>query len=541
MHPGHAYPVVMRTLRRSDVALVTGAAVVVAVLVLLDDRGWLEWLFGTFMLSGLGWLTRLGVDAWLAARDERRRAERLESTRPSVVAAQAVVLERARLTEEVETCIEQSLRDIAAELDGLDPAVPVPALQRVHGLTRRTTAELRRMLGLLRNAEREEGIPTARPDVPPGRALVDSPWLQGLMVAVLAAVESSIYLVTQGPSDWLPWSPVTSALAAATLGLRRLSPPAAVLAFTCVVGVASVTGHPVTGGFWIVITLGVLVWSLAATPPTGRTDLLARAGAAALLVSVTSWAFSRDDPENLGALLLVVGVSGAGGLLVGTQRWGRRRAHRRAEERERALAASVGAAVRSERTQVARELHDVVSHAVGVIALQAGAAELSWPHDTEATDRAVRVIRRTAAEALQELDRLSRSGTPTSGGADDLLTLVDRVRTAGTPVDLTVVGEAGDHAAVVHRIVQESLTNAMRHAPGAAVRVRVTSDANRTTVTVRDTGPGPSGPTTPGYGLVGLAERVGFLHGTFRSGAARRGRGFEVEATLPVTEATGAR
>jgi len=182
---------------------------------------------------------------------------------------------------------------------------------------------------------------------------------------------------------------------------------------------------------------------------------------------------------------------------------------------------------------VARELHDVVSHAVGVIALQAGAAELSWPHDRAAVRRAVEVIRRTTEATLADLDRLPPSPIPAEHESEDLLALVERVRLAGTPVDLTMIGDASAHADIVHRVVQESLTNAMRHAPGAPVRVRVYADAHHTEVSVSDDGPGPREQTRRGYGLVGLAERVEFAHGSLQSGPGPSGRGFRVIASIP--------
>ena len=258
-----------------------------------------------------------------------------------------------------------------------------------------------------------------------------------------------------------------------------------------------------------------------------------------LLVGVLIWSFRRDDPDNLVVLLVVITVAALGGLLVGRQRWGQDRARRAAETRERMLGEAADDAVRAERAVVARELHDVVSHAVGVIALQAGAAELSWPHDPAAVSRAVEVIRRTTEATLADLDRLPASPVPeeqsTQHTVEHLLALVERVRLAGTPVDLTMIGDASPYADIVHRVVQESLTNAMRHAPGAPVVVRVQTDAHHTEVSVSDDGPGPREETRRGYGLVGLAERVEFAHGSLQSGPGPSGRGFRVVATIPHT------
>ena len=102
-------------------------------------------------------------------------------------------------------------------------------------------------------------------------------------------------------------------------------------------------------------------------------------------------------------------------------------------------------------------------------------------------------------------------------------------------VDLTMVGEPPTGAdAVVYRVIQESLTNVVRHAPGAKVHIAINCDARRTAVRVVDDGPGPNGAGGRGYGLIGLAERVGFAGGTLKSGCGPGGTGFSVEAVLPV-------
>jgi len=339
-------------------------------------------------------------------------------------------------------------------------------------------------------------------------------------------------LFSEGLTQRLPWSVLFTALAAVTVAGRSSRPAAGLVACAGVIAAASALGYPVTGGFWSVITLGVLVWAVAATPSARPRETLLQTADVVLLVAVLAWSFSRDDPDNLGVLLVVVAAAVTGGLLVRRQRWGEGRARSAARSRARVLGEAADDAVRAERVVVARELHDVVSHAVGVIALQAAAAELSWPDDSAVVTRSVDVIRRTTAETLAELDRL----TPTSDGEhnlEDLIALVERVRLAGTPVDLTVVGDPSSSSDIVHRVVQESLTNAMRHAPGARVDVRVQADAHRTEVSVSNEGPGPGPSAGRGYGLIGLAERVELAHGTFESGSGPHGRGFRVVASIP--------
>jgi signal transduction histidine kinase len=464
------------------------------------------------------------------AREERRRVELLVATRPSAVARRAVALERVRLANDVEDSIRDCVSAIADELDRIDEARPVDGLRRVHALTRRTTSDLRRQLGLLREVPGEQDAPVratvAEPVVTRG-ALVC-----GATMAALGALEASVFLVIGDSAGWSVGSVFVTALAAATIGGRR-RPAAALLVFAGLTVGGSLIGLPVVSGFWIAITPPVLVWCVAARPLAGPVDLSARAAAVGAVVGAVTWALGRDDPENLGILLVVLAVALVGGALVGRQRWVETRSRRRAEARARELSVVAEHAVRAERATAARELHDVVSHAVGVIALQAGAAELSWPNDPAAVRRAIAVVRRTTADTLAELDRLPLSAASSGHSHEDLLSLVERSRQAGTPVDLTVVGDVTQHAHVVHRVVQESLTNAMRHAPGAPVAVRVLADDGGTRVSVSDTGPGPRSEARPGYGLVGLAERVDFAHGSFEAGPGPQGRGFRVAVSLP--------
>ena len=108
-----------------------------------------------------------------------------------------------------------------------------------------------------------------------------------------------------------------------------------------------------------------------------------------------------------------------------------------------------------------------------------------------------------------------------------------RVRSAGTPVTATWPHDLdGDAAGLVYRVVQETLTNVMRHAPGASARVEVRRTDDRLVVSVTDTGPGPAAGSPRGYGLVGLREQVALASGSLVTGAGPGGTGFAVEATL---------
>jgi signal transduction histidine kinase len=207
-------------------------------------------------------------------------------------------------------------------------------------------------------------------------------------------------------------------------------------------------------------------------------------------------------------------------------------------------------AARGERARIARELHDVVAHHISMISVQAEIARLTTPGmPTEGATR-LAAIGDTARTALTEMQRLldvlrSDAGTePTrkpQPGLDQLNELIDEARDAGgASTRLIVRGrvvplDAGLQLSA-YRIIQEALTNARRHAPGAAVDVELLYTGDALHLRVRDNGPGPpDGVTAAGHGLLGMRERAAMVGGTLSTGRARTG-GFLVEATLPMPE-----
>ena len=522
-----SYPVEMRRPDASDVMLVAGAAAVSGVLVVLSSEGVADWVFGTFVFTLAGYVVRATVLAWLRARTLRARADLLASTEPDEVARAAIREERQRLGEDIAAVLRDAISDIAQEVARLDEDDPRPSLRRIHERTQLATSELRRQLGLLRAPDPDQDPPlgpSPEPTAIPRRDLV-----LGCGLALLAAVETTAYLLTDGPRAWLPWSPVLSALAAACAVGRTVAPGAASALCAVLFTFGSLVGYPVTLGFWTFGTVGCLVWALAARARARSMDI---AGGVLLVASVT-WTRYADDPDNLLISVLLMSVAASGGLVVRMAGHRESRSRARAVAREAELADAARAAVSAERAGFARELHDVTSHAVGVIAIQAAAGQVSWPQDPEGVRRTVAVIAATARSTLAELDRLGLEESTRPRGLDDLYQVVARIRAAGTPVDLTMVGELPVACApVVHRVVQEALTNAVRHAPGAAVTVTVSSTPEQVVVGVVDDGAGPGAAATRGYGLVGLAERVALARGTLASGPGHNG-GFAVQAVLP--------
>lgn len=198
-------------------------------------------------------------------------------------------------------------------------------------------------------------------------------------------------------------------------------------------------------------------------------------------------------------------------------------------------------AVHLERRRIAAELHDVVGHSLGVLLLHIAGARRRLRDDPAAAEEALHQAEGIGRAGLADIRRSvvalrGAAGTALApiATAADVPELVDRTTAAGARVHLAVTGELAEIESIcglaVYRVVQESLVNATRHAPGAEVRVYVDVTAAAVEVCVRDTGPGaPYGAV--GVGLVGMRERVQALGGTFAAG--RTSSGWQVLARLP--------
>lgn len=206
------------------------------------------------------------------------------------------------------------------------------------------------------------------------------------------------------------------------------------------------------------------------------------------------------------------------------------------------------AAVEAERGRIARELHDVVAHSISVIAIQTQAVRrrLGSDHEREAAD--LHGIETAARQAMAEMRRLlgvlradgERLPLEPQPGLHQLPLLVDQARATGLRVELDVDGTSAPLSPGVdlaaYRIVQEALTNALKHAAASVLRVQVFYGERELELTVEDDGIGPVSRPGSGHGLVGMRERVALYAGTLEIGAGTGG-GFRVHAVLPVREA----
>ncbi|MFI6291592.1 sensor histidine kinase [Nonomuraea sp. NPDC050790] len=216
--------------------------------------------------------------------------------------------------------------------------------------------------------------------------------------------------------------------------------------------------------------------------------------------------------------------------------------------REKAVAARQ--AVTEERVRIARELHDVVAHHMSVVSVQAGLGHYVIRSDPDTAEDTLRTIAETSGEALAEMRRMLTvlrieldDGTAepycAAPSLDHLDGLVQRVRAAGVETAVRAGGErralSSGMSLCVYRVIQEALTNVIKHAPGSRAEVSLLYSGETLTVSVRNDGrPGAPPPGPDGHGLIGMTERVRLYHGSLSAGPLLTG-GFVVRATFPLT------
>ncbi|MEV5282433.1 histidine kinase [Streptomyces sp. NPDC051994] len=388
--------------------------------------------------------------------------------------------------------------------------------------------------------------------------MTDGPWRRGHWVAVDVATAVAFVLLDTGTTligaSWWPDHPNTlawvllgvQALACASLALRRVAPLTVVGvlgAFTLAVTLLISPGDALTpahdANVWAPYATVAAAYSPFFYQPNRRTAFLVLA--ACTLVIMRPWQPSVTV-MTIGLLRTAVGP------LLALYFDARRRMVlalvERAEraERERHLLAEQARA--EERARLAGEMHDVVTHRVSLMVLQAGALRVTA--QDEGTRQAAEELRAAGCQALEELRDLvgilrtmpEGDNTPSVGGFTDL---VAESTAVGTPTELIEDGDPALASPLVgrttYRILREALTNVRKHAPGARVTVRVEYDEAQVRITVHNSAPTSRASnalagTGSGMGIAQLRRRIELVHGTLRAGPCPDG-GFSVEATLP--------
>ncbi len=342
-----------------------------------------------------------------------------------------------------------------------------------------------------------------------------------------------------------PLTGQAACFAAATLSLaaRRRAPLAAL---TCCAGALTVQTvalgeAPVAGGFLAVL---VLAYSVAAHSryPVAVIGLLVLC--VALLVEPATRSEARSIADAVGNLGLFALVWAAGRVVRELRQRGAWW-ERRADDLERTREERVSAAVAEERQRIARELHDVVAHSVGVMVLHAGAARQYVALDPARATQPLLLVEEVGRQALEELQRLlqvlrdSEEESSSFVGLGDVDQLVEHVRRAGVGVRLDVRGTPQRLAPgldlTAYRILQEALTNVLKHAPQAHPEVSIEYGERELVLSVLDEGSsgGSSATVVGGNGLVGMRERVQLYGGSLDVGPREAG-GFAVRARIPL-------
>ncbi|WP_370531781.1 sensor histidine kinase [Streptomyces venezuelae] len=358
-----------------------------------------------------------------------------------------------------------------------------------------------------------------------------NPWTVDLGIALLVQAAMTMPFVVPRPPDLEPatWPAYgLTTLTVLPLVWRRRAPLGTLLAIMAASALYKLAvegpGQPLPyTGLVSVYTVAVL------SVPWKR---LLTAGLLLVAVPVSVWINTRSARE-LTFSLFVFGAAYAFGRLQDA----RQRAHR--IEAEQAAA--------RERARIAREMHDILSHAVSLMIVQAEAGPVAVRTAPERAEAAFDAISETGREAMTQLRQMlgllregpegaaPREPQPDLAGIPEL---VDRVRASGLAVAYTTEGGVRALPAAtgsgVYRIVQEALTNVVKHAGARTAEVRLARADGVLRVTVTDDGRGPGPTGTGGHGLTGIRERAAAHGGTATTGPGPDGRGFEVRVLLPV-------
>ncbi|WP_308117675.1 sensor histidine kinase [Streptomyces anatolicus] len=375
--------------------------------------------------------------------------------------------------------------------------------------------------------------------------------LFALTMAVSAVVVVRVVRDNGDPPDALGWALLLAAHI--TIVWRRRAPMRVMVVLMAIL----LTYHSLDANHTAPLAVSMAALFTVASRSRPRNTVLVGAGVIGIMLSVK---FSEGMAEGAESLRITGWIISF--LLLGVYV----RIHRqyvssvveRAERAERTREEEARRRVAEERLRVARDLHDLLAHSITLVGVQTSVAAHVLAADPDRLDRAavakalddVAETCRTARGELRATLEVLRSGTEDEGGDEargplpglgSLPDLADAARTSGARVELNVEPCQAPPAvgAAAYRIVQEALTNAVRHAgPGPTVRVDIRAGGAALNVTVADDGVGAAvGAGAPGYGLVGMRERARTVGGTLEAGP-RPGGGFMVSAVLPLAPAS---
>jgi signal transduction histidine kinase len=362
-------------------------------------------------------------------------------------------------------------------------------------------------------------------------------WLQrhpGLVDVVMTLGLAAIFMGRAARLESWPGVPL-ALLEVAPLLVRRRFP----LPVLGVVAAATLVETLVYGST-LQLPAAVAVYTVAAHLDR-RTSLRASAVSGAAIAVA---AHTRSGFGGLVQTVLLLGIAWVIGDNLGTRRAYFRELELRADRLEREQQAQAARAVAEEQARIARELHDVIAHNVSVMVVHAAAGLDAFDDRPHRAREALETIEATGRSALGELRRLLgavRDGDPDFEPQPDLSrlpSLLDQVRSSGVEVVLHNEGAPAEPLAAAielsaYRVVQEALTNTLKHSLASRIDVRLRYSANELEVDVRDDGRATGNGTGTGSGLIGMRERLAAVGGTLSAGAAPGG-GYAVKARFPL-------
>ena len=375
--------------------------------------------------------------------------------------------------------------------------------------------------------------------------------------ALIIFVSMAVKLASPGhlPAGQNPTTPLDWALAVlivAPLVTHRRFPRASVaVCLAAVVGYAALRPPAYPG-------LAVFVLMFDITLHSRRRVVLTALFASAAAITLSLWLQPRSVASTWTWVASELGIAvawlAAENLRSRRARWSELQA--RAERLEREREEEARRAVTEERLRIARELHDVIAHSMSVIAVQSAVGNHVIDTQPDEARQALAAIESTSRSALTEMRRLlgvlRQEGEPRGSltpapGLGDLTFLVTQVQDAGLRVWIHVDGQRGPVPPGVdlsaYRIIQEALTNVIKHAATSSANVTIRYRAGSVTVEITDQGPAASGADIPparpgtGHGIIGMRERVAVFGGEFAAGPRPDG-GFGVRACFPIAEVT---
>jgi signal transduction histidine kinase len=538
------------------------------------------------------------VIAWLVGQSIRQNHLNAATLHARAESA-AVTAERLRIAGELHDMVAHSIGVIAIQAGagsrviGTQPTEARKALTAIEATSRETLAGVRRTLGALRRAEPAEkpdhaptGQASARADGTPGLSLagrvLPGVWLAASWCAVIVYVVSAqvlgpggLFMLTPGvrrpvPTYMaglrlvldgfaaMPWLllPAAGVVVLSALLLRRWPLPALALLLAGAIAAwlipePELADFPTLAvlwapGFFLIPPAGVAVGCIAATR-SRRVSI----GAAVIAVGVLArYSWVPQGFPNATSPVLAAAVTVLIGWLIGQSiRQGRLHAESLRTQAE-------ATAVTAERLRIARELHDMVAHSIGVIAIQAGTGSRVIGTQPAEARNALSAIEATSREALAGLRQTlgaPRGAGPVPGphpmpldpapGLASIGQLTATAMGAGVRVDVQWRGQQhplpADIDQSAFRIIQEAVTNVIRHADTGHCQVIIDQQDDEVTVEVVDDGRG-GGADGTGYGITGMRERARLLHGQLTAGPRPEG-GFRVTARLPLPVAAAAR